>query len=170
MNLIAAVDKNWAIGCGGRLLVSIPSDRETFRRETVGRAVIMGRKTLESLPGGQPLAKRTNIVLSRDPDFRAKGAVVCRSVEEALAAAYSELRGRGIVPAADVFEIGGREIYGAFLPYCDRAYITYIDYAYQADTYLCNLDLDPDWMLESESDEQTYFNLCYTFRRYVRKS
>ena len=87
MNLIAAVDKNWAIGCGGRLLVSIPSDRETFRRETVGRAVIMGRKTLESLPGGQPLAKRTNIVLSRDPDFRAKGAVVCRSVEEALAAA-----------------------------------------------------------------------------------
>ncbi len=163
MNLIAAVDKNWAIGCGGRLLVSIPSDRETFRRETVGRAVIMGRKTLESLPGGQPLAKRTNIVLSRDPDFRAKGAVVCRSVEEALAAADG-------FAAADVFVIGGREIYGAFLPYCDRAYITYIDYAYQADTYLCNLDLDPDWMLESESDEQTYFNLCYTFRRYVRKS
>ena len=104
MNLIAAVDRNWAIGRDGRLLVSIPSDKETFRRETVGKAVIMGRKTLESLPGGQPLAKRTNVVLSRDPDFRMKGAVVCGSVEEALEAVS------GFAPE-DVFVIGGQETY-----------------------------------------------------------
>ncbi len=162
MNLIAAVDKNWAIGKAGRLLVSIPSDRETFRRETVGKAVIMGHKTLMSLPGGQPLAKRTNIVLSRDPDLRVKGAVVCRSVEEALGAVG------GFAPG-DIFVIGGQETYDAFLPYCDTAFITYIDYAYQADTYLRNLDREPDWTLCEESDELTYFNLCYTFRRYVRK-
>ncbi len=161
MNLIAAVDRNWAIGRDGRLLVSIPSDKETFRRETVGKAVIMGRKTLESLPGGQPLAKRTNVVLSRDPDFRMKGAVVCGSVEEALEAVS------GFAPE-DVFVIGGQETYEAFLPYCDTAYITYIDYKYQADAYLHDLDRDPDWMMETESDELTYFNLCYTFRRYVR--
>ncbi len=162
MNLIAAVDRNWAIGRAGRLLVSIPSDRETFRRETVGKAVIMGRKTLESLPGGQPLAKRTNIVLSRDPDYRMKGALVCGSVEEALKAAA------GFAPQ-DVFVIGGQETYEAFLPYCDTAYITYIDYEYQADTYLRDLDADPAWSMETESDELTYFNLCYTFRRYVRR-
>ncbi len=161
MNLIAAVDRNWAIGREGRLLVSIPSDRETFRRETVGKAVIMGRKTLESLPGGQPFAKRTNIVLSRNPDYRLKNAVVCGGVDEALAA-VSEFA------PEDVFVIGGQEVYEAFLPYCDTAYITYIDYAYQADTFLRDLDRDPDWIMETESDEQTYFNLCYTFRRYVR--
>ncbi len=162
MNLIAAVDRNWAIGREGRLLVSVPGDRETFRRETVGKAVIMGRKTLESLPGGQPLSKRTNIVLSRDPRYCVKGAAVCRSVEEALDAVKD-------FPADQVFVIGGQETYEAFLPYCDTAYITYIDYVYQADAYLRDLDRDPRWELAAESDEMTYFNLCYTYRRYVRR-
>ena len=84
MNLIVAADKNWGIGYQGKLLANIPEDRRMFREETMGKVVVMGRKTLESLPGGQPLAKRTNIVLSRDPDFTVKGAIVCRSVEEAL--------------------------------------------------------------------------------------
>ena len=162
MNLIAAVDRNWAIGRDGRLLVSIPSDKETFRRETVGKAVIMGRKTLESLPGGQPLAKRTNVVLSRDPDFRMKGAVVCGSVEEALEAVS------GFAPE-DVFVIGGQETYEAFLPYCDTAYITYIDYKYQADAYLHDLDRDPDWEVTADSEEQTYFDIPYRFLPYQRK-
>ena len=68
----------------------------------------------------------------------------------------------------DVCVIGGREIYDQFLPYCDTADITYIDFAYQADTYMHDLAHDPEWKLEMESDEMTYFNLCYTFRRYVR--
>ncbi len=163
MNLIAAVDKNWAIGRNGRLLVSIPADRQMFRDETVGKAVIMGRKTLESLPGGQPLHKRTNIVLSRNPHYSVKGAVVCRSVEEALEAVKD-------FQTEDVYVIGGAEIYESFLPYCGTAHITWIDYVYQADTYLRSLDLDPEWELDLESEEATYFNLCYTFRRYRRTS
>ncbi len=161
MNLIAAVDRNWAIGKDGRLLVSIPADKELFRMETRGKTVIMGRKTLESMPGGQPLYKRTNIVLSRNPGFSVKGAVVCRSVEETL----EEIKH---VPSEDVFVIGGADIYREFLPFCDTAHITYIDYAYHADTYLTNLDRDPAWRMNMETDEYTYFNLCYTFRRYVR--
>ena len=86
MNLIVAVDNQWAIGCRGKLLNSIPEDMKFFRETTLGKAVIMGRKTLESLPNGMPLVQRTNIVLSRNKDFYVKGAIVVHSVEEALKA------------------------------------------------------------------------------------
>ena len=84
MNLIVAVDKHWAIGKKGQLLVSIPGDQKMFRDETLGKVVVMGRKTLESLPGGQPLYGRTNLVLTRDLSYSVKGAVVVHSLEEAL--------------------------------------------------------------------------------------
>lgn len=161
MNLIVAVDKNWAIGKDGRLLVNIPADRQLFVKETTGKVVVMGRKTLESLPGGQPLGKRENIVLSRDPEYRVKGAKVCNSVEEAL----ELLTGRA---SDDVYVIGGQSIYEQFLPYCDTAHVTFVDYIYDADTLFPNLDADPEWRLAEESDEQTYFDLCYCFRRYER--
>ena len=74
MNLIAAVDKRWAIGNKGQLLVSIPGDQKLFRDETLGKVVVMGRKTLESLPGGRPLYGRTTIVLSRDKSYQVKDA------------------------------------------------------------------------------------------------
>lgn len=161
MNLIVAVDQNWAIGKDGRLLVNIPADRQLFMKETTGKTVVMGRKTLESLPGGQPLGNRENIVLTRDRNYRVKGAVVCHSVEEAL----ELLRGKN---QEDVFVIGGQSIYEQFLPYCGTAHVTYVDYAYDADTLFPNLDRDPDWRLVQESDEQTYFDLCYYFRQYER--
>lgn len=161
MNLIAAVDRNWAIGNGGRLLASIPDDRRLFREDTAGKVVIMGRKTLESLPGEQPLRGRTNLVLSRDPRRFVRGAVFCRSVEETLRRVRE-------VPPEDVYVIGGGDIYRQFLPYCDTAHITYIDYRYRADTYMRNLDRDPAWRMDLESEEFTCFDLCYTFRRYVR--
>ena len=162
MNLIVAVDQNWAIGKDGRLLVNIPADRQLFMKETTGKTVVMGRKTLESLPGGQPLGKRENIVLTRDENYRVKGAAVCHSVEETL----QEL---AKYPSEDVFIIGGQSIYEQFLPYCDTAHVTYIDYEYQADTWFPNLDKDGDWVMDLESEEETYFNLCYSFRRYVRR-
>ena len=84
MNAIVAVDKNWAIGKNNQLLVRIPADQKMFRQETTGKVVIMGRKTLESFPGGQPLKNRTNIVLTRDPDYRPKDVTVVHSLEEAL--------------------------------------------------------------------------------------
>lgn len=161
MNLIVAVDRNWAIGKDGRLLVNIPADQQLFMKETTGKTVVMGRRTLESLPGGQPLGKRENIVLTRDENYRVKGAKVCHSVEEVL----DLLRGKA---SDDVFVIGGQSIYEQFLPYCDTAHVTYVDYVYDADTLFPNLDRDPDWRLVRESDEQTYFDLCYYFRQYER--
>lgn len=161
MNLIVAVDRNWAIGKDGRLLVNIPADRQLFVKETTGKVVVMGRKTLESLPGGQPLGKRENIVLSKDPGYRVKGAKVCNSVDEAL----ELLAGMN---SDDVYIIGGQSIYEQFLPYCDTAHVTFVDYTYDADTLFPNLDADPQWRLAEESDEQTYFDLCYCFRRYER--
>ena len=161
MNLIAAVDKNWAIGRSGRLLVSIPEDQRLFREETLGKVVVMGRKTLESLPGGQPLHGRTTIVLTRDPEYEVKGALVCRSVDEAL----EKLKN---YPSEDIFIAGGEEIYRAFLPFCDVAHITYIDYAYEADTFFPDLDRDPDWKMILAGEEQTYFDLEYVFAVYER--
>ena len=74
MNLIAAVDKNWAIGKNNKLLVSIPADMKMFRQTTTGKVVVMGRKTLESFPGGMPLKNRINIVLTKNMDYQVKGA------------------------------------------------------------------------------------------------
>ena len=162
MNIIAAVDKHWAIGYQGKTLVDIPADRKLFREETMGKVVVMGRKTLESLPGGQPLAKRMNIILSRDTSFSVRGALVCRSPEEALKECEQ-------YPSEDIFIAGGQEIYQQFLPFCSIAHITWIDYAYQADTYFPDLDRDGAWQLTAASEEQTCFDLCYEFRLYCRK-
>ena len=161
MNLIVAVDRDWSIGKDGRLLVRIPADQQLFMRETTGKTAIMGRKTLESLPGGLPLAKRENIVLSKDESFRVKGASVARTVEEALELVKDK-------NPRDVFVIGGESIYRQFLPYCQTAHVTWIDYRYDADTRFPNLDEEPGWRLAQESEEQTYFDLCYYFRRYER--
>ena len=79
MNLIVAVDKNWAIGLNNKLLVRIPSDQKFFREETTGKVVVLGRKTLEKFPGGLPLKNRTNIILSPDPDYKVKDAIVVHS-------------------------------------------------------------------------------------------
>ena len=162
MNLIVAVDKNWAIGHKGKLLVTIPADQKLFRDETKGKVVVMGRKTLESLPSGQPLRERTNIVITRNEQYEKKGVIVMHSVEETLE--YLKQ-----FNSEDIFIIGGEEIYRQFLPYCDVAHVTWIDYKYQADTYFPNLDKDPEWHVTDESDEQTYFDLCYEFRKYERK-
>lgn len=161
MNMIVAVDRHWAIGRDGQLLASIPADQKLFREETLSKVIVMGRKTLESLPAGQPLYGRVNVVLSRDPDYQVKGAVVCHSVEEA----QKELQKYA---SDDVFIIGGQSIYEQFLPYCDTAHVTYIDYEYQADTYFPNLDQMKGWEMDLETEEETYFDICYTFRRYRR--
>ena len=161
MNMIVAVDRHWGIGKNGKLLVSIPEDQRLFREETMGKVVIMGRKTVESLPGGKPLYGRTTMVLSRDPGYKVKGAQ-CFSDPEAL------LKALPPVPSQDVFVAGGEEIYRLFLPRCDTANVTYIDYAYEADAHFPDLDKDPEWVMDMETEEATYFDLCYCFRRYTR--
>lgn len=161
MNLIVAVDENWAIGKDNKLLVSIPSDMKFFRQTTTGKVVVMGRKTLESFPNGLPLKNRTNIVLTRSRDYKVKGAVMVHSVPELLA----ELEKYN---SEDVYVIGGDSVYRELLPYCDTAHVTKISHAYEADAYFPNLDAMEEWEVTGESEEQTYFDLEYLFVRYER--
>ena len=161
MNLIVAVDKNWAIGNGNKLLVSIPQDMKFFRETTMGKVVVMGRKTLESFPGGQPLKKRTNIVITSDKNYDVKDAIVVHSIEEAI----EELKKYN---EEDIYVIGGESIYRQMLPYCKLAHVTKINHAYDADTYFPNLDELPEWKITADSEEQTYFDLEYYFYKYER--
>lgn len=161
MNLIVAVDNNWAIGNRNRLLVSIPRDQKHFREETTGKVVVLGRKTLETFPQGQPLQNRTNIILSRSRSYQVKGAVVVHSVEELL----EELKK---YDEKDVYVVGGESVYRQLLPYCDTAHITKIDHVYEADAYFPDLDQDPEWEITADSEEHTYFDIAYTYLKYER--
>ncbi|MBQ7765483.1 MAG: dihydrofolate reductase [Lachnospiraceae bacterium] len=160
MKLIVAVDENWGIGYKNQLLVRIPSDQRFFRETTTGNVVVMGRKTLESFPGGKPLKDRVNIVLTKENRESVYGEVIVHSVEEALEEIkkYSE----------EIFIIGGETIYRQFLPYCNEAYVTKIEYKYEADAHFPNLDEDAEWKMVEESEEQTYFDIPYTFTKYRR--
>ena len=121
MNLIAAVDSNWAIGNRGELLVRIPKDHKNFREMTTGKVVVLGRKTMDTFPQGQPLKNRTNIILSRDESYSVKDATVVHSVEELL----EEVKK---YDSRDVYIIGGESIYAQMVKYCDTAHITKIDH------------------------------------------
>lgn len=128
MNVIAAVDENWAIGNRNELLVRIPADHKFFREETTGKVVILGRKTLQTFPGGLPLKNRENLILSGNENFKVKDAEVFNSIEELL----ERLKD---YDTEDVYVIGGESVYRQLLPYCDTAHITKIDRAYEADAF-----------------------------------
>jgi len=163
MKLIASADRNWGIGYKGRLLVSIPADLRFFKEQTVGKTVVLGHRTLDTFPGGKPLAGRENIIFSGDPHFDMKNAKVVHSMEE-LEKSIENLE------TDEVYIIGGQSIYNMFIDRCDTAYITKIDYEFEADKFLTNLDEDPEWECVSESEEKTYYDLCYRHCTYVRKS
>ncbi|MEE1027445.1 MAG: dihydrofolate reductase [Agathobacter sp.] len=161
MNLIAAVDKNWAIGKNNELLVRIPADQKFFRETTTGKVVVMGRKTLESFPNGTPLKNRTNIVLTHDKNYDGKGAIVVNSLDQL----HEELKK---YPSEDIFIIGGQKIYEQLVDECNVAHITKIEYEYDADAYFPNLDEKEEWVITGDSEEQTYFDLEYFFYRYEK--
>ena len=162
MNLIVAADRNWGIGNKGDLLVRIPADHKMFRQETVGKVVVLGRKTMDTFPGGRPLKDRTNIGLTRNPSYQNGDAVIVHSVKELLETlkAYD---------SDDVYIIGGTSVYEQLLPYCDTAHVTRIDHVYEADSRFPDLDRDPEWEIAADSDEQYYFDLTYRFVKYERK-
>ncbi len=162
MNVIAAVDSNWAIGYQNKLLVSIPNDMKFFRMETKGKVVVLGRKTLETFPGKRPLEQRTNIIVSSDPNYQVEGATVVNSIEDLL----EELKQ---YKSESIYIIGGTSIYKQMLPYCKVAHITKIHHAYAADSYFPNLDEMEEWVITRDSEEQTYFDLEYEFLQYERK-
>ncbi len=160
MKLIVAVDREWAIGKNNRMMWNIPADMKFFRETTRGNVVIMGRKTLESFPQSQPLPNRVNIVITKNKNYRVKGAVAVHSIEEAIAES-----GRH---EGDVYVIGGESIYRSMLQYCDTALVTKIDHTFDADTYFPNLDKDSEWEMTKTSEEQTCFDLEYYFTVYKR--
>lgn len=163
MNLVVAVDENWAIGNKNQLLVRIPNDHKMFRELTTGKVVVLGRKTLETFPQGQPLKNRTNIILTTDPKYQVKDAIVVHSIEELLETLKN-------YDDEDIYIIGGDSVYKQMLPYCNVAHVTRIDHAYEADRYFPNLDKDPEWVITADSDEQYYFDLTYQFVKYERKN
>ena len=158
MNLIVAVDQNWAIGKDGDQLVYLSEDLKRFKALTLGHPVIFGRKTLATFPGGRPLKGRENLILSTNPAFTVENAQGFSNVESLLQAA-----------PADSFVIGGESVYRALLPYCDTAYVTKIDHAFPADRYFPDLDADPAWALDESQPrevlEQEGLTFCYLMYR-----
>ena len=170
MKLVVAVDKNWAIGNKGGLLAHVRADLKYFQSLTKGNTVILGSKTLETFPNGAPLKNRQNIILSRRADFSPEGATVVRSIDELL-----ELLKE--YDTETVFVIGGSTVYDQLLDYCDTAYVTKFDKAFEADAYFKNLDESPEWVLDSVGEKQTSNpetdtepNMEFTFCTYKRKN
>ncbi len=163
MNLIACVDSNWGIGYNNQLLVRIPSDQKFFRQTTTGKVIVLGRKTLDSFPGGKPLKDRTNIVITtmKNPEQRAD-EIYADSIEKCLEI-LKEYKDE------DIFICGGASIYKQFLPYCDTAYITKVEREFSADSFFPDLDKDDEWEMTEESEEQTYFDNTFYFTTYRRK-
>ena len=162
MKAILSADKNWGIGYKNKLLVSIPSDMKFFRQTTTGRVVVMGRKTLESFPGGLPLKNRTNIVLTGNRGYSVKDAVIVHT--------YDELREElKKYDTGDVYVIGGESVYRMLLPECDTVLVTKIDRAFQADTFFPDLDTMDEWEMTEEGEEQTCFDLEFRFTKYERR-
>ena len=163
MNMIVAVDNNFAIGYQGRLLVQIPLDQQFFREMTKGKVIVYGRRTLATFPNGVPLASRVNIILSENKDYNVRGAVCLHSLEEALE--YLKQ-----YKSEDIFIVGGDSIYRQFLPYCDTIHLTKIDYEYKADAHFPDISKSLEWEMVEDSDEQTYFDVEYYFQKFVRKN
>ncbi len=161
MKAIVSVDLNWGIGCGGKLLQRIPEDMKFFKQMTLGKVVVMGRETFESLPKKEPLKDRVNIVLSRNESFINEKVTICRSLEEL----FDELNKYN---SDDVFVIGGEAVYAELLPYCSEAYVTKFENIYEADKHFVNLEKESAWKLVSESEFREYNDIKFRYLKYEK--
>lgn len=163
MYCVVCTDLNYAIGRGNELLYHISEDLRRFRALTLGKAIIMGRTTLETMPGKKPLPKRDNIILSRDSELSIYGAVVLHSEEELL----EYLRSR--YKSDDVAVIGGESVYGQLLQYCDTVYLTMVeDEFFGADKFFPRISELAEWSLVEESDEMSDGNKKYRYLTYKK--
>ena len=160
MDIIVCIDKNNGIGKDGGLLFRIPEDMAYFRRMTVNKTVIMGRKTLESLPGGRPLENRRNIVLTRNKGGVPEGAYAVSSIDELKAA----------IGRDEAFVIGGESIYAMLLDYCERAYVTEVEPCGNADCFFPDIRSMPNWRLAEQGEEREHGGLKYRFNVYKNHS
>jgi dihydrofolate reductase len=159
VSIIAAVGKNNEIGLDNKLLWKLPDDLKRFQKLTKGHAVIMGRKTFESI--GKPLPERKNIVVTRQSDYKAQGCTVVRSLEAALEAAGDD---------DEPFVIGGSELYDLALPYANKLYLTFVDAEPEADVYFPELDVK-EWKFVSKEEhaaDERHIH-AFTFTIYERK-
>lgn len=164
MNIIVNVSKNWAIGKNGGLLFHISADMRFFKEHTTGNVIVMGRKTLDSLPGGRALPDRTNIVLTRSAGLTRENVAVCHSFDELndMLAGFD---------SKSVYVIGGESLYRKLLPLCDTAYVTKVDKEiHDADAFMVDLDEHPDWAAAEESELFSDNGLDYRFVTYRKKS
>ena len=147
ISIIVAMGNNRVVGIKNSLPWILPADMEHFRCLTLGKPIIMGQKTFESI--GKPLSGRINIILTRDENFRAEGCLVSYSIEEALAVAKKQ-------GAEEVMIAGGVSIYSQFLPLADRMYLTLIDGDFEGDAFFPEFDYN-DWeeveRVENEPDK-----------------
>lgn len=158
MNLIACTDLNGGLGLNGNLLFHIPEDLKRFRKMTSDKIVVMGRKTLESLPGAKPLPNRTNVVLSRG-NIKIENAEVINSVGEFLKKYDAQNN-------PDIFVIGGAQIYRALMPYCKYAYITRVEETRPSDAYIKDFDNLENFVLAERSPTYEYEGLKYAYYTY----
>lgn len=165
MILMFAVDKNWGIGVSGHMLTNIKGDLKRFKRITDGNIVIMGRKTLEAIPGQKPLSGRTNIIVTRQKDFKNEGFYVLNDLKN-IHKLLKELNPKN---EKKVFVTGGGSIATQLLPLCNKAYITKILKDFDdIDTYVPNLDVLPNWYKVKESQTHEEDGMRYRYVDYVR--
>jgi len=160
MNAIAVVDENWGLGKDGKLLVHLSGDLKYFKEKTIGKTIIIGRKTYESL-GKRLLPDRETVIVSKNMKYD-PGCMVCRSLEETLR--YVKGRRPG-----DVFVAGGEAVYTLFLPYCDTFFITKIQASYEADRFFPNLDKLDRFYIDKSSGVVEENGVKYRFFKYVRE-
>ena len=156
MQAIVAVSESWGIGKDNDMLFRISADLKRFRALTSGHTVLMGRKTLESLPGGKGLPNRRNIVLTTDSHYTAENAECVNTAAGAIFAA-----------GADAFLIGGAAVYRQFLALCDRVYVTKIFADAEADAFFPDLDADPNWEVAEESEIMEENGIRFQYVDYV---
>lgn len=157
MKLIAVADKNWGIGKDNKLLCHLPGDLKYFKENTLGKTIVMGRKTLESLPGGKPLPGRKTIILTRDKTLVNDDVQIVHSIEELFSINDEEL-----------IVAGGGQIYNQLLEYCNSCLITKLDCSFDADTFLPDLDTSVDFEMIWQSEEQVENGISYRFTEYKR--
>lgn len=161
MNIIVAVDQNWAIGNHGKLLEHVKGDMQQFKAKTTGQIIITGRETLSTFPGGKPLKDRINIILTRNNAYASEDGVIVHSIEELLQLLPS-------FPDKEVYVVGGASVYNQLLPYTETAYITKFHKTHEADCYFPNLDESGEWACTSSVEPMLEGDLEYTFHVYKR--
>jgi len=155
VGMMLAMDKNKLIGKDNDMPWHIPGEQAYFKQVTMGKPIIMGRKTYESI--GRPLPGRANIVVTRNPEWSADGVVVVSSLSEAIDLA-AQLAGEEV---DEVMIIGGATLCREAMPITERVYLTYIDYAYEGDTYFDSFNWS-DWQELSRQDNQ-HEGLAYSY-------